>query len=425
MGLSAAFHNASSGLTVALKAVGATSSNLANALSENYGRREVTISSRTDGGARVTDVSRQVNQRALGQLWLANSTASGHEHTLNSLEEIDRLIGDVNDPGSLFDLTTKFEASLISLASRPDESVRQDNMSRAAERLASKFHLVGKGIQEIRTGAETQISRSVAKLNGLLEKIEGLNGSIAKSHGMNTASLEDERQSLIEKVSDIIPVKQVSREYGRIALMTPKGQFLVDQSAALLSFDAVGIVTQHHAFSDGTLSAPTLNGGPLHVPLGGGLASLLNIRDTQATNTFEMINDLAVALSSRLSESVDGGPLFSLSTETPLPIHMQVSDDANDVDPNIALTALNNTSIPFSDLVASMSSDFSARILDAEDQVSSSRATHEALVELTNENAVDSDTELQNLIHIEKVYAANAKALQVVGNMLDDLLKIG
>ena len=425
MSLGAAFNNASSGLTVALRAVGATSSNLANALTENYGKREVTITSRTEGGARVTGTSRLVDQRTQGQIWLVNAQAAGNAQSLRSLEEIDRLVGTFDDPGSLYDLASKFETRLVSLASRPEETVRQSNANQAADDLAEKLRTIGSGIQSVRSDADREISGVISVLNADLEKIAELNGSIAKSHGQNTAALEDARQALIDKVSQVVPVKAVARDYGRIALMTPKGQFLLDQSASAVDFNPRNVVTSDMSVEGETLDLPILNGSAFQIPASGKLASLLQIRDTVAPEIYSQITALSETLVSRLSGVASEGPLFGFDTPSPHAVALGYSGDVSAIDANAALTALNTGNRRFSALVSDLSTSLSTQVLNAEDRLGSARSSSAALIELKDSTAVDTDSELQNLIRIEKIYAANAKALQVVGNMLDDLIKIG
>jgi len=60
-----------------------------------------------------------------------------------------------------------------------------------------------------------------------------------------------------------------------------------------------------------------------------------------------------------------------------------------------------------------------------EDALAAAQATHATLQESFGGSGVDTDTELQTLLRIEKTYAANAKALQAISGMLDDLLSIG
>ena len=66
-----------------------------------------------------------------------------------------------------------------------------------------------------------QIATQVRTVNVALKKIEAVNTEIRlRQGGGNTAALEDVRKKLIDEVSSIIPIKQISREGGIIALYT-------------------------------------------------------------------------------------------------------------------------------------------------------------------------------------------------------------
>lgn len=427
MSLTSAFNNASSGLTVALKAAGVVSSNLANALSENYGRRELTVMPLTEGGSVASRIVRQVDERSMAQIRLSSSETAGLSTSLFALRDIDRLFGGADDPGSLFAVASKFENSLIELSSQPDATVRRERMLFSAETLAEKITSISKGIESIRTDAEKEIAKTVESLNHYLSGISDLNGAIAKSHGQNTASLEDARQSLIDKLSEIVPVKSVPRDHGRIALMTPKGQFLLDQSAALFSFEGRGLIANHQTIEAGDLELPRLNGSVFKAPETGQLSALLDVRDKTGPSALSQLDGITTELVIRTNSPAGNHSVFGFSDDHDNASDLTVLPSATKVDPVEMLTSLSGAEggSSFFEIVGDLSSTWSSRIWREEEMMVSASAEYEALVEQNSSGTVDTDQELQTLIRIEKSYAANAKALQVVGEMLDDLLRIG
>jgi len=46
------------------------------------------------------------------------------------------------------------------------------------------------------------------------------------------------------------------------------------------------------------------------------------------------------------------------------------------------------------------------------------------MVRVEQENGVDTDTEIQNLMLVEQSYAANARVIQVVDELMDTLLRL-
>ena len=75
-------------------------------------------------------------------------------------------------------------------------------------------------------------------------------------------------------------------------------------------------------------------------------------------------------------------------------------------------------------LAAQIVSGVAAGRLTAETEASYSTARADALRVLELENGVDTDRELQDLLTIEKAYAANARVLQTVDQMIQLLLEV-
>jgi flagellar hook-associated protein 1 FlgK len=79
----------------------------------------------------------------------------------------------------------------------------------------------------------------------------------------------------------------------------------------------------------------------------------------------------------------------------------------------------------FADLAGDLMSDSSALRLAAEADQSFSGARLTALTDLEAQNGIDTDQEMQALLVIEKNYAANAKVIQTVNDMIDTLIRLG
>lgn len=428
MSLTAAFNNASSGLTVALRAASVTSSNIANALTKGYARREISIEAAQEGGARSANVTRQLDQRILSQLRLASADSSGSTETVKYQNEIGKLWGEVDQPGSLFTRITDLETATQSLATYPDQPVRQEQLQSVAISLSEKFNTIADGLQNIRQDADEKIQSIINGLNEDLQKVKKLNASIASLGGKNAASLEDQRQSLIDQISDVIPIRQVARPSGTVALVTTKGQFLLDDIPLKLKFSSSGLMTSDKTVQNGGVSLPELDGSPLKIPDTGLLSSLINVRDQLAPDSFTMLNQLADHLTAA-SASQNGESLFTISNPGSPVQTLEVTADLPN--PNDLLTALNSKvttpfgNATFADHAFSVANKISTNGVHQEKRLAAANATTLALQQAHGVSEVDTDTELQSLLRFEKVYAANAKALQAVTTLLDDLLEIG
>jgi len=105
MSLSASLANALSGLTASSRRAEVVSSNVANATTEGYGRRELEVAARSIGGTgagvAVIGVTRHVDAALLSDRRLADAAAGDAGAQSAFLAKIETLIGTPGDAGSL------------------------------------------------------------------------------------------------------------------------------------------------------------------------------------------------------------------------------------------------------------------------------------------------------------------------------------
>ena len=295
MTISGSLSAALSGLTAVSRAAEIVSSNISNALTDGYGKRELQLSSRVLAGSGVgvsiDGVSRSgnsvlINNRRQSEANLGQSAAQ-----FSFLSEIEAAIGMPNDPASLTGRMTTLQSSMIQAASRPDNEARLQAVVESAASVARHLNTISDKVQEGRMQADRAIATSVEQLNTTLQQIATINGRIVQySGGANDPSaLLDQRQVLIDQIADLIPLREVPRDNGTIALFTPGGAILLDGKAAEIGFNPVGIITPDMSLAGNTLSGLTINGQQVSTsaesgPIAGGrLAGLFAVRDVQAT----------------------------------------------------------------------------------------------------------------------------------------------
>ena len=157
MSITTSLSNALTGLTASSRAAELVSNNVANAMTEGYGRREIVLGSRSvDGagaGVRVEAVNRAVDEAVLRDRRLADA-ALGERRTLSvALDRLGRLYGTPDDPASVTGRLAAFESSLVEAASRPDSTVRLQNTLDAASGVAATLNAVSAGVQSERMAA--------------------------------------------------------------------------------------------------------------------------------------------------------------------------------------------------------------------------------------------------------------------------------
>jgi flagellar hook-associated protein 1 len=483
MSISGALSNALSGLTASSRSAEMVSNNIANALNEGYARRELVLGPRSLGGTgqgvSVNGVSRAVDQILMSDRRVAQAGTGDRQARAKFFSELEAAIGVPGVEGSLTARVAALETALIEAASRPESEGRLAKVADTARALAKQIGAAANSVQTARAEADHAIGSEVSKVNAAMARVAEMNVEIRGhlSSGRDPSSLMDQRQQLIDQIATVVPLREVQRDNGQIALFTTGGAVLVDGRAAVLGFASVGVVEADMTVASGGLSGLTFNGlpiatsGPYSTIAGGTLAAHFAVRDdlalaaqarldavardlverfgnldvtvapgdpglfTNAGGAFLPGDEVGLAQRLALNSAADpqqGGALWrlrdGLGAVTPGP-------PGNSTLLNSLQAALTAPRQPasgdflpgtrsFAGLNADMLSAVGTSRLSADTEASFSAARSEGLKVQELQGGVDTDRELQDLLQIEQAYAANAKVIQTVDQMLDLLLGI-
>lgn len=484
MGMSNALNNAVSGLTASSRMAEIISSNTANAMTEGYARRELSLSSETlggdGGGVRILGVNRVVNEALLQDRRIADAEAANTTVRTDFYKRFEDGLGTPETQGSLSYLMSEFEGSLIEAASMPDSSARMTTAVTAARNVADKLNAISDDLQQTRLDADHSISDQVNTLNDTLQRIAALNRTITSeiSVGNDAAGLMDQRQALVDRISGIVPVRTVPRDNNQIAIYTTGGAILLDGSASEVGFEKSGVMNADMTRASGALSGLTLNGNPISSSdkgaFGGGtLGAAFLVRDELAPAAQEQLDAVARNLIERFADPsvdntlasgdaglfTDGGDALDPANEVGLAGRLQINSI---VDPlqggevwhlrdglgatsegavgdasllNSLSDALSNASVPASGgfggvlrsasgVIADLLSSASAKRQSSELDQSYAVARQETLTELTLADGVDTDYEMQMLLKVQQSYAANAKVITAIDEMMQRVLEM-
>ncbi|MEC7258797.1 MAG: flagellar hook-associated protein FlgK [Pseudomonadota bacterium] len=483
MSLGTALSTALSGLNVAGRASGVVSDNIANVMTPGYARRSLELSTRGDiaPGVRVVGTTRHVDPALLAGRRSADASLGNASVLAGYYSRLTNAIGTDTAGDSIAGRLAQFENSLISAASRPDSDVRLRTVVQEANALANQINAASDSIQDMRAEADAKIAASVKTMNTALSDIQTLNGRIvnAGSAGSGAEALMDQRQNLIDQINEIIPVRVVERERGQVALYTDGGVILLDGPAAKIDFTQTHTITPDMTLQSGALSEIVINGrviqtGPGFKGIAGGtLAANFQIRDdlavaaqveldAQARDLVERFEDPAVdptLLAGDPGLFTDNNAVFVVADEVGLAGRLKVNQlvdpaqggeawrirdglgaavPGNEGDAtliqalNSALTSkrvpatgsFGSGALAASDIAATVISQVAQGSYRAERDLGFSSASQAELKKLELENGVDTDAELANLIIIEQAYAANARMIQVIDEMMESLLRI-
>lgn len=481
MSLSGAMSNALSGLTANARAVDVISSNIANVQTPGYGPRQVELGvNATSGGVSVLGVSRASDLALLNDQHASSAETAGATQVSDFYSQLETTIGLPGDTGSLGDTVAGLASALIQAAAAPDQQAGLSAVLDAAKSLIGQINTISDQIGAARTGADAAIATGVARVNTALTQTADLNARIRAQTvaGQDASALIDQRQAVLDQVSDVLPLRQVARADDTIAIFTTGGAALLDGgSPTKLGFTAARQVTADMSAGSGALSGVTLNG--LAEPLGaallgnGSLAANLRIRDNLAPAAQNQIDSVARDLADRFASPTvdptlgsadaglftDAGGAVSAGTAVGLAGRLALNpaadpaqggtllrlrDGLGAVTPGEAgngsvLTAMQGAldalrappagafatgSIDASGLATQFLSTVSTARLSAQNAVTYATARSSALTAKGLQGGVDTDQQLQQLLVVEKAYAANAKVIQTADAMLQSLLGV-
>ena len=482
MSMSSALNNAVTGLKANARMAEVVSSNLANALTDGYGRRSVELSSvqvgGSGGGVRVDAINRFVDAGLLADRRLADAALSGQDRSAAMVVRLEQAIGGPEDAAGLGARLAAFERALISASSDPASETRLASVVSRLQDVANTLQSNTRSIQSLRQEADSAIARDVDLLNTALRQVDTLNSDILriKGSGNDPSALLDARQRAVDQIAEIVPVREVARDNGTIELMMISGTSLLGSRPVEFGFQSTPTITADMTLASGALGAITLDGTALDATSGigrldgGSLGSSFALRDKTLVQAQESLDLIAADLVARFQDSNNDPSLMpgdlGLLTDQGGPLDLsdlpglagRIAVNASIVpeaggDVNLLRDGLNATvsgpagnatqinrwisalAEPRSDVPGSSAQSATGRIstyvsdigstrLLAQEQLSFTSARWETLREAELANGVNADAELQTLLQIEQAYAANAKVVQTVDFMMQRLMEL-
>jgi flagellar hook-associated protein 1 FlgK len=468
--------SALSGLNVASRRAEVVASNVANAMTEGYGRRSLSVSSHVLGGVRVEGVHRHMDAGLIGARRLAEADLGASRDAADHLARLELLVGRIGEDGGLAGRLAEVEAALVSATADPTSEIRLTRVGDGLGALAAALNSANDGVQALRLDMDGVIADQVRSLNEALARVEHLNVTISETanRGLDASALKDQRQQAVDSISALVPVREIDRGRGQIALMTTGGQLLLDGRAVRIEVTPASFVTADMTLSSGALSGLSVNGTPVGGngvgKLGGGrLGQAFALRDVVLPGAQDSLDGLARDLIERLSGATDptlapgmpglltdAGSALAASPAPGLAGRIALAaavdparggtsrllrDGLAAASPGPAgsasqlerwIDALRDARAPASGGQARSTASHAAAFLagigaarvSAERDTAFHVARWETLRDAELGDGVDTDLELQSLMHIEQAYAANAQVLRTVDGLIRTLLEI-
>lgn len=436
---------ARSGAQAARNALDITAHNIANATSQGYVRRSVSLSEvATAGGfgqtgdisvsgVRLDRVVRNVDLFRQAEMRRTGSDAARAQVELGVLENIETAV----EQSGLYPAIVNFEASLQRLTADPvDPSLRSAALE-AARGLAGTFNLAAGSLDAVGELQRFETQDGVDQVGEIAQELARVNLRLTRAGDATSdqSTLLDQRDLLLQRLSGYADVSTtIAADHSvTVRLGGATGPELVS-----------GGTVQPFAMTtaaDGTV-AFTLGSAPVTLASGSlsGQASALGALATTRTALDDLADRLIATVNTAQTggvglDGVPGQPLFGGSGAAGISIALTsanaiatapVGAGAGSRDfTNLAAlrTALDGADVAggADALLFSISSTIASRrtTLEALDAIAGS-----ARIALEAQSGVDLDAEAVNLIRYQQAFQANGKAMQVAATLFDTLLAI-
>ncbi len=436
---------AKSGANAARIALDVTAQNIANASSEGYVRRSVSLQEvaasgglgrigdvslsgvRLDSVVRNADVFRQSEVRRTG------ADAARADAEVAGLENIEAAI----EQSNAFSGVVQFEASLQQLASDPVDTSLRASVIEDARTLTRTLNLAASGLDAAGTSLRFEANDGVSQVNLLTGELARVNLRLARAADASSdqTALLDQRDLLLQKLSGYVDtsVTIASDQTVEVRLGGPAGpQMVTGGTPSTLSMTTA---------ANGTIGF-TLDGNPA-TPLAGLLAGkaqaltkLADVRvdlDAIATSIMGAIN--TAQTSGADLNGAAGQPLFTGTGAAD--IALATSDGAKIAtapagSPAGSRDPGNLDVIRQALAAADPAGATDALIFDISGTVAGRTITRDALrsiadtahIALATQAGVDLDHEAVNLIRFQQAFQASGRVMQVASNIFDTLLGI-
>jgi len=327
-GLTTALLAATSGLRAAQAGLDVVSRNIANATTVGYTRKILPQTPLIVGGqgqgVRVGEVERYVDSRMQREARTYISATEVYRVMDDFLGQLELAMGQPGDNASFAYQLNSLGDAFRALAAMPSSSSAQATVISRARSFATGINDVANLIQNLRTDADAAIAIAVDTVNSTLAAIKDLNQQIglAQAMGQSTADLEDRRDVLLDRLSELIDIRYFKRDSGEIWITTNGGRPLLDTSLHTLSFTNSPAVNAGMTYEPppavSALSGVMLDGTiDITSEIGSGrIRGLLNLRDDALVTAQKQLDELAARVA--VNFALRGLDLFDIEAESAL-----------------------------------------------------------------------------------------------------------
>lgn len=206
--------------------------NIANASTPGYTRQGMILATRTIDGTRGAGVDiASITRYTAPAVRTSIRQGGGEQAAVTTRLDIRRQIETVlpSGPGGIADLADQFFNQVGRLTARPDDPTARRVVVTALSDLTERFHTAAADITRLRADTGRRIGTDVTEINDFAKRIAALNRRIAviEAVGDQANDLRDQRDRLIDDLSERIDVQTVNQPHGVVNVVSSGAMIVV------------------------------------------------------------------------------------------------------------------------------------------------------------------------------------------------------
>jgi flagellar hook-associated protein 1 FlgK len=298
MSLNGALHVGRSALVASQAAMQVAGNNMANAATEGYHRRSITLSPIRDEyasrgqyvgqGVQLLSIRREVDTALQARHRDALSEESALRMDQRFLTAIETLQNELTE-NDLSSLLSEFFNAFSEVANNPTDNATRAVAIQQGQSVANRVADMQRDYAEIRKQVDARVKTVVEEVNRILDDLETVNGQITQNEPVSgeAAALRDQRDRLIDELSEYMDVTVLHQDNGGTDI-------LVDSVPVFLAGKSRGIELRRESREGAVeLSIRIADDGTTLNVENGELGGLLRQREENIEPAIDVLNTFA------------------------------------------------------------------------------------------------------------------------------------
>ncbi len=290
------------------------SRNVLDSRNPDYARRSAIVSSSAPG-ARVVEIHRATNEQLFRQNLSAQSAWSGQNALYYGMEQLGLTVNGVDNATSPAKAIGELQKALQLYSATPSNGNLAANTINAARQVVRGLNEASSAVQTFRVQTDQEIGIAVNELNTLLADFQAANNAVINGTraGRDASDALDQRDAILKKIANYVPVSSFKRGDNDMVLMTMDGTTLFETVPRTVSFQpstayAAGM-TGNIVYVDGVPIAAGTGG---NTDAAGKIAGLVQLRDSVSSTMQSQLDEIARGLIAAFAETDQpGGPVVA------------------------------------------------------------------------------------------------------------------